>query len=244
MNDRYMYMEAVLRLFGEKVDKLTEGNREELGEALLNSLLDLDGPKQVDAKPDGETTFLARLFNGLSEINGSYESLRDAEIYIRRFPFSDTRVTRDRYLKYIIENHLHETYILKERLLKYLKTVERLYKPDEQMDSIKKGTSPLYKLVSQSLKRLTTQRNFHVHNSRIVSKNIDRIASIDLITPGLENDWLTSYARWQFREVRKQHKKQIEAINDEIEDLLGVYFSKLYSLVFYESGCPRYPMTK
>lgn len=237
-------MEAVLRLFGEKLDALTKENREELGEALLNSVLDLDGPKRVDTKPDRETEFLARLFNRLSEIDGSYETLRDAEIYIRRFPFRDTRVTRDRYLKYIVENHLHETYVLKERLLKYLKVIERSYKTDEQVDSIKKGTLPLYKLVSQSLKQLTTRRNSHVHNLRMVSESADRLASIELINTGLENDWLTSYAKWQFREVRKEHKKQIEAINDGIEDLLRLYFSKLYSLIFYEGGYLRYPTVR
>lgn len=59
MDGRYKYMEVVLRVFGEKLDELTRENRDELGETLLNTLLDLDGPKRVDSKPDRETIFLA-----------------------------------------------------------------------------------------------------------------------------------------------------------------------------------------
>lgn len=169
MDGRYKYMEVVLRVFGEKLDELTRENRDELGETLLNTLLDLDGPKRVDSKPDRETIFLAELFNGLSEIHNSYESLQDAELYVRRFPFGGTRITRDRYLRYVVENHLHEIYILKERLVKYLRRVERLYKKDKQLASIRRGAAPLYKLVSQSLSPLTTSRNTHVHNFRMAS---------------------------------------------------------------------------
>lgn len=243
MSNQDKYMLAVLQVFGEKLDKLTESHRGELGEALHNSLFGLDGPKQVDSKPDKETQFLTVLFSGLSEISNSYESLRDAELYIRRFPFNNTRVTRDRYLKYVIENHLHEIYVLKERLLKYLKQIERLYRKDQHYAEIKKGTIPLYKLVSEGLKKFTTLRNSHVHELRVAFESVDRISLMELLNTHEEDNWRALYYKWQYKEIRKYHKKQIEVTNNDIEALLNIYFSRLHGLVFHDDGHPRYPTT-
>lgn len=67
---------------------------------------------------------------------------------------------------------------------------------------------------------------------------------MELISSGEGLDWLTHYSQWQYRETRKKHRKQIEAINEEIGNLLDVYFSRLHSLVFHDGDSPRYPSTK
>jgi hypothetical protein len=46
------------------------------------------------------------LIAGLSEIGTIYEGLLDIAIYLSRFPYRNTRVTEERYLRYQITNYL------------------------------------------------------------------------------------------------------------------------------------------
>ena len=105
---------------------------EELKQAVMNTLLDKDGPRTVSTPPQPKDLFVGyKLFKGFSEIHTAVECLKNIEIYIRRFPFKNTRVSKLDYLKYNIENYLNEIYVLKERMISYSKTVARAYKNSE-----------------------------------------------------------------------------------------------------------------
>jgi hypothetical protein len=59
------------------------------------------------------------LFAGFNEISHSYDTLLDIEVYVARFPYANTRITRSGHLRFIIEAYLHESYTLGERLKTY-----------------------------------------------------------------------------------------------------------------------------
>jgi len=59
------------------------------------------------------------LFAGFNEISHSYDTLLDIEVYVARFPYANTRITRSGHLRFIIEAYLHESYTLVERLNDY-----------------------------------------------------------------------------------------------------------------------------
>src|SRR5207253_897042 len=99
----------------------------DFAQAMKNHLLDLDGPKEVKPKRTGRKTFCYKLFYGFTEIAGSLDTLEDIEVFIGRFPFRGTRITKERYLQFHVECHLAEIYLLRERLRSYLTLLERQY---------------------------------------------------------------------------------------------------------------------
>ena len=61
-----------------------------------------------------------------------------------RFPYSNTRVSKTRYLVYHMENYLNEVYILEQRLKSYFTIVGRLYRKDRRHQDIRKSIEDFY----------------------------------------------------------------------------------------------------
>ena len=72
------------------------------------------GEKALTVRPESlgrEDQHVMKLFWAFSEIHRCIERLRHCETYVRKFPFSGTRVSRGAYLQFVVEGHLHEIYI-------------------------------------------------------------------------------------------------------------------------------------
>ncbi len=111
-------IEKYSEIFIDQIRKLIKEPRNalELQEIIKNNLFGLNGPKQTNRAQTPSEIFFYKLYNGFSEIYDSYGCLLDIETYTGRFPYGRTRISKIRYLAYHMENHLHEIYILKERL--------------------------------------------------------------------------------------------------------------------------------
>jgi hypothetical protein len=154
----------------------------EFEEVLWNHLLDRAGPRVLDKKLTVDEQFFAKILQGFLEIRSSLQTLQDIEFYIRRFPYSKTSITRPRHLRYHIESHSNEIYILRERLKTFLTMIERLYRKDSRHTDIQRTTKVLSTLVTDMLEGVTNTRSKHTHQSRLQNEDLNRLESLDLIT--------------------------------------------------------------
>jgi hypothetical protein len=83
------------------------------------------GPPTPPWKPTGRSRYLQWLMHHASEISTALDTMRDIEFYIGKFPYRKTRIVKHRHLQFHLEAFLHELYILQERLLQFLKFIER-----------------------------------------------------------------------------------------------------------------------
>ena len=215
---------------------IAETDRSGVRTSISNLLFDKDEPVEFVERNEKEDRAPIELFHRMFEIETSIQNLFDAEIYIRRFPFIKTRVTKVRYLRYVFVNYLSEVYLLKQRLKSFLKLVEDLYANGSQRKEVKKVTQPLFRLVATAFENIIAARSMHVHKETYSDKLLEKLGILELISKGDEEkeyqlNWL-GYVEWQYRDVRKQKAKQIREINQEIEKILDFFFSELYPIVF------------
>ena len=82
-------------------------------------------------KPDGvdseKIDFLVELNSWGVEIGMSIRTLEDTELYVRRFPYGDTDLSKTRHLRRHIEKHIEEMYILQERLVEMASSIDDMY---------------------------------------------------------------------------------------------------------------------
>lgn len=229
------YKSALIEAVKPVILDRPEEEQEAVGEALRNTLFDLDGPRYTSSKFTQTERLIGELFFDFTEITKSYLNLRDIEIYVRRFPYGDTDISRARYLTYHVENYLNEVYILKERLTAHLTIIERRYKKSQKIQEIKTKIDPLKKLILLSLDGILTTRGTHVHRVRYSDKDIDRLETFELID-NTEDRFLSGFHDMEYRKIRKKWVERIKSNNDATKKLLDTYCSNLHSILFDERG--------
>lgn len=172
------------------------------------------------------------IFYGFCEISNSWYILNDCEIYIGRFPFPKTKITKEGYLLFIIGAYYSELYILRERLNSYTIKISRAFK--------KRGfpfnDEILKDMVTEPLKDVLGVRAHHIHKGRIEVNELGRLSmlasiikqSSDKKFKGIAN----LYYKLDYRKTRKEWKKLIIKNNIEVKKLLDAYFNELYPMVF------------
>ena len=218
-----------------------EQQKEELSIACMNRILNRKEPVTVKNSSTPETKLLAEVSVGAFEIFTAYESLLDSEVYIRRFPYGGTRISRSRHLKSVIENYLNNTYILKERMVKYLRILTKKYgkRAGSKGRSTARITVAIKKFTEGYLDPIKAVRNLHVHQEEFYDLDLERLSILETYihsnptAPRIE--YFKSYYDHQFEMVRKDRVKLIQTLNANLNKLLDIYFDHIYSVVFDEN---------
>jgi hypothetical protein len=186
-------------------------NSKRLATAVHNHLFDLPGPKQVNRKKKPRDIFFGLILRGFTEISKSVEMLNDIRFYVGRFPFSDKQVPKERYLKFQIEAHLHEIYILRERLKSYVKIIQRQYKRSPRLREIQAACDVLSTFVDEALKGPVRARDGHVHSARFGDEALDRLDTIGLLKRNGDGEFgslMSVYYKLEYSKIRRTGKPQ------------------------------------
>lgn len=224
---------------------MIEEHKEALAETIKNQLLNLDGPRHLNRKLGAQEQFLNKVFNGFVEIANSLETLEDIAFYMSRFPFQQTRITRERYLQFHVESYLSEIYLLRERLNPYITRLERAYKHHPNMQ---KQCETLTSAITKSLESIINTRGKHVHEIRFSDNEISHLSTIAQFSRVSDNEFknlLEGYYREEHIRVRKIWRNRVKSNNKAIRELLDVVFNSLFPIVFDENTSTlRYPQSK
>jgi hypothetical protein len=161
------FQHTMLTVATNNISRGIKSHASEFEEVLWNHLLDRAGPRVLDKKLTINEQFFAKIWHGFLEICSSLKTLQDIEVYIRRFPYAKTPITRPRHLRYHIESHFNEVYILRERLKTFLTMVERLYRKNSCYDDVRRTTKLLSKLVTDILESVTNTHMSGLKQQRV-----------------------------------------------------------------------------
>ncbi len=215
---------------------------QEVGQALLNIALDLPGPRSINRPVPESTKHLGLLFHGYHEIYQSVSALDDLIVYLARFPFGQTSVTRSRYLQFIIEGYFHENYILRERLASHTKQIERAWRYDAKHKSVKYACGELRKLVEMRFEVLNQVRGAFVHQERFADTGLVALSTLEMFRSGDGKAWERQYMD-RFRSVRKQWLSTMRTNSNGLALMLDGYFDLLCKVGFSDSGALLFPCT-
>jgi hypothetical protein len=203
----------------------------------------VDVPFTAERKPSltREERFSADAFSGFVEIGETVERLQDLHVYIRRFPFSGTRITRERYLRVHIEAYFQELYILRERLLSYGKRITRAYRSGPAKNSASIAGQRLEELVLQSMAQVIAVHSRHVHESRFDETRLRNLGGIELIARNSPDPIWAPFVKQQYEIVRHHWSRWAKEMNQAVELLLDQYFAILYPVLFEGPSKLRFP---
>ena len=83
--------------------------------------------------------------------------------------------------------YIHELYLLEQRLLQFLKFIERQHRGDPRLPAIKDLCGVLKEYVLGVMKKGTSLRGSHVHQQRLSDTQIERLHAISFYTLGKES---------------------------------------------------------
>lgn len=175
--------------------------------------------------------FAVDSFQAFMEVGDAFQRLLDIEVYVRRFPFRGTRVTRERYMRFHVEAYLDETYILRERLAAFAKRTTRAYKKTNRRELVIKIEKRLLATVS-ALDDVIAVRGRHVHESRFDETRLRNLGAIELIERNSADPIWSDFVNEQYPRVRRYWAGWVTEMNRVIQKLLDVYFSDLHRLMF------------
>ena len=178
------YLDALLNEISEICrDTLAPRNSRKLGQAILEGICSLEYPSVSVKRYTERERVIVRLFKGTREVLEAYEALRNIPVFIRRFPFVGTNISRLSYLRFVIESYLNEMYLLAQRLKAYLNTVTKIYKRSERRNQIKVVVDRLSAYISKSLEGVLAIRGAHVHESRYEDKDFRVLSLLEFMVP-------------------------------------------------------------
>lgn len=176
--------------------------------------------------------------------------MQDLETYISYFPKTKTSLAKINYLCFLIENHLNEIYILKERLVKYFKKIEDFYKGDCRYISVKNKCQQLINTVEYNVKNIKGLRHRHTHEFRYSDKDIKRLETLSLheeflnelknILPAHTIPFIPNF-KTEYRKVKNKWKKIFKKNNEDIKIVLNDYFKEINAIIFPGDGEISYP---
>jgi hypothetical protein len=224
------YLDIIFNQMTEAVDLKNIEKNKEVGHVIFNNLFNLDGPKKVKRDPSVSSIFIANLFfEPFLEILNSVEAIENISVFVKSFPYKKQNISRVHYLKYHIENYLNELYILKNRLITYLKIIERAYKKSDHYSHIEKTLKPFYNFISNSFEGFIETKGIHVHMNRFFDDDISRLSSLELLSRGDSKPeiFIKNHYIFTYRQIRKKWMKKIKDDMYTINNLLNQYFKEL-----------------
>ena len=245
MNGFAKFRETMLDIFGRHIAPTSKKETRAIGKVTQNFLLDLEGPKHLTRNLTGRETYRGKTFRGFAEIFVSMERLEDIAFLVGRFPFQNTRISREQYLQLLVECYFSEVYVLQERLVRYVLFLERQYKRDGRFSSIRDEFKHFPSLIKIYLKPLVSVRDTHVHEARLSETSIRRLEALGLIARYSKNataSLLSPLYRQDCIKTKNRWKAKIKADAVTIRSFLDFYFEKLHPVVFnHKSGDFNYP---
>jgi len=206
-------------------------NKKGWGREIKNILFNEEDPVILNkAKVNKEELFISnKLFRPYSEIVYSFETLQDIYLYLGIFPLSK-KITKYRYLRYNIESYLQEVYILKGRLIFYLRTIRRAYRGSKIEQNLNIKIKKLENEIEKFFDSFASVRGRHVHENRYTDKDMDRLALFDVLSKSQDEKFVKIIEllyKLAYNDIRKKYKKLLDNHSKNILKILDIYFKTL-----------------
>ena len=242
------YDDYLTRYLRKSILKIGKEDSKKLQKSILSTLLGDEPPRgQTNVKHNKNDYFMANvLFRPFLEINKSYQSMQNILVYISTHPYQKKKISIIDYFQYNIENYIQEIYIMKERLISYLRKLKHAYSKSKLFNEVKIGTNKLEAIIERSFEGAIKRRTYHVHEIRYSDRDIDRLSLFDTLSSS-EDKKLARFMNIgytvAFKEIRSKWQKTIKNNSKEILHMIDLMFKKILEMI-YKKGEIIYPWSK
>lgn len=191
-----------------------------------------------------EQSLLGELSWRCAEITETLEIMRDIEVYVRRFPYGRTRITKTRHLIFNISSYLNEFYLLHERVESLVAWVAKKYRKDERPEL--QHLQDMTGRFRASASNVIETRGVHVHKKRYGDPELNRAATWELIagdvpTYGRDAAFAADQLATIYSKERSDWTARIKRNNDTTEALLDPIFLAFRAVILKDQEEVRWP---
>lgn len=190
---------------------------------------------------------LLKLFFGMVQITDAFDMLKDAEVYIRRFPYQGL-IPPHRFMRYHITNFYNNVYVLSERLKQYATIVGRSYRKATHVAKSEDTISNLNRMVVTVMRPINDDRGTYIHQSHFQDDHFERLSLTTLLATRAQgqadDQFKHSMARLNkvsFRRARKEWGEIFASDIENISRLLDSYFAIIHKIVLDKDNHIVYP---
>lgn len=173
--------------------------------------------------------FFMEIFQGCNEIYSSFYRLRLIETLIRKL--LRPRSGNADELSYHVEKHLEEVYILKNRIISFLRLLQKRLRKRGFVELTKKVLR-WEGVIERAFEDIVKTRGVHVHVERFAGTDIKRLATLDLLVLKGKRSELRELRQAVLVSAVREWGKAIKANNDAVEKLLDRLFDDLTPIIF------------
>lgn len=173
--------------------------------------------------------YFIQIFHGYDEIYSSFYRLRLIEGFIGKLLRPRTGNADE--LSYHVENHLEEIYIVKNRIISFLRFLQKLIRRGGFVELTKK-ISHWEAVFGKGFEDILKIRGSHVHVERFAGTDIKRLATLDLLVLAGKMNELRKLRQVVLLSAVKEWGKAIKANNKAVEKLLDRLFDDLTPIIF------------
>jgi hypothetical protein len=173
--------------------------------------------------------FFSQLFRSYLEIMTARSRLEMSAEFLHGL---QPRRATAQVVAYHIEKHLEETYILRERIVTFLRRIERQSRK-RRHDDVAARVAELEKLIYQNFEGVVRTRGMHVHEGRFEDEEVRRLDWYDLLLSAPDPiTVLEPLRRFQARLVLDKWRKSSGQNVRNVNEILHRLFGSLEPVVF------------
>jgi hypothetical protein len=169
------------------------------------------------------------IFVGFTEITDTFDALEFSSVLLSVASPRSKKVSKEKYLKFVVNTYLQDVYILKERLKTYATQIKRMHDKMGRTDLTQKHIDPLFETVIGAFKGLVDTRSGHVHGKRYTDESLSDASSMALIAEHYPE--FDSHYNFSLTNAKREWKNRMENNNKETAKLLNKYFNELLKVV-------------
>ena len=238
------YQEVMLEALAAWINPLVGKDHERTAQNVDRILFGIKPTQELPPKTlRRDEMVLAKLFYGMAQIVDAIEMLRDAEIYLGRFPHRG-KIAPHRFLRYHITNYFNAAYILHARLEQYATTVARIHRNSTHLPHIDVRITSLKAKVRSAMNSLIEARGSYIHKEHFDDDYLARVSTTELLSRRTDSELSRAMAALHtasFREARREWATKLNTHNEFLLKLTAAYFHNLHGIVFDKEGRVIFP---
>ena len=177
----------------------------------LRSALDQDTPCGFPAQTVTRWQTLEDLSIRFYEVEQSLECLANVPVYMRRFPYRSSGISRSAYLQYHYENWLNETYILETRFVRFAGHIKKAFARDPLAREVSLAADAGTQIIKGGLAAAKEVRGEHVHETRTFDRDILMLGTWE--RSKVRNPAFPYDVEKEFRRVRRAKAAELTELN-------------------------------
>jgi len=198
----------------------------ELERIIWNIIADTNGPRYLgpDRRETGERDFFEFFFSPLSDLLSAIDDIAVSRVYFKRGYTKRLGLSEEEYMRYHVNTYLNNLYIVKNRIEKVLKKVERYYKSEDGTE-LPARLKRVMKMTETAFKTLAAARGYHVHESKYADNTTDQIGTLCLLEKSEDQairKLMTFFKKNAFLDIRKKWTKACDTSQAAIMQLLDI----------------------